>query len=158
MMAPKMEARIMQALDIRKTDRILEVGTGSGYLTALLAHCGQHVYSVEIVPELSRAAAVKLAAHGITNVSLEVGDAARGWDRQGPYDVIAITGSVPVLPDAFGAALKAGGRLFAVVGDAPAMEAQLVTCVTAGAFNVAGLFETCIDPLQNALQPERFEF
>lgn len=158
MMAPKMEARIVQALDIRKTDHILEVGTGSGYLTALLANCAQHVHSVEIIPELSRDAAARLAAHGIANVTLEVGDAARGWARHGPYDAIAITGSVPVLPDAFKALLKPGGRLFAVVGDAPAMEARLVTCVAAGAYNVAGLFETCIDPLQNALQPERFEF
>ncbi|MGH8599531.1 MAG: protein-L-isoaspartate O-methyltransferase family protein, partial [Burkholderiales bacterium] len=119
MMAPKMEARIVQALDIRKIDSILEVGTGSGYLTALLANCAQHVCSVEIIPELARDAAVRLAAHGIANVTLEVGDAARGWPQHGPYDAIVITGSVPLLPDAFKASLKSGGRLFAVVGDAP---------------------------------------
>ena len=91
-------------------------------------------------------------------MTLETGDAARGWDRHAPYDVIVLTGSVPVLPEAFQKSLKPGGRLLAVVGEPPVMEAQLVTCVGAGAYNAIGLFETCIAPLRNAPQPERFVF
>lgn len=162
MLAPKMEARILQELQVKKTDRILEVGSGSGYLTALLATKGEFVYSVEIVPELKAMAEKNLQAHGITNVILENGDAARGWPRHGPYDVIVLTGSTPVLPEAFQKSLKIGGRLFAVTGDAPVMQAVLVTCVVqkekAGVYNTVGLFETCISPLRNAMQPERFTF
>ncbi|MEK7768141.1 MAG: protein-L-isoaspartate O-methyltransferase [Pseudomonadota bacterium] len=162
MLAPKMEARILQELQIKKTDRILEVGSGSGYLTALLAKQGEHVYSVEIVPELKAMAEKNLQAHGISNVTLEQGDAARGWPGHGPYDVIVLTGSTPVLPEAFQNSLKTGGRMFAVVGDAPVMEAVLVTCVAqekeAGVYNTISLFETCIPLLRNAQQPERFVF
>ena len=158
MLQPKLEARILQELTLKETDRILEVGTGSGYMTALLASLGGHVYSVEIIPEFSTSAAVRLAAHAITNVTLEAGDAARGWDKHGPYDAIALTGSMPILPEAFQKSLKPGGRLIAVVGEPPVMEAQLVTCVTAGVYRTVALFETCIAPLRNALQPERFVF
>ncbi|MCX7184870.1 MAG: protein-L-isoaspartate O-methyltransferase [Nitrosospira sp.] len=162
MLAPKMEARILQELQIKKTDRILEVGSGSGYLTALLAKQGEHVYSVEIVPELKAMAEKNLQTHGISNVTLEQGDAAHGWPGHGPYDVIVLTGSTPVLPEAFQNSLKTGGRMFAVVGDAPVMEAVLVTCVAqekeAGVYNTVSLFETCIPLLKNAQQPERFVF
>ncbi|SCY44358.1 protein-L-isoaspartate(D-aspartate) O-methyltransferase [Nitrosospira sp. Nl5] len=162
MLAPKLEARILQELQVKKTDRILEVGSGSGYLTALLAKKGEYVYSVEIVPELKAMAEKNLQAHGIGNVMVEQGDAAQGWPAHGPYDVIALTGSTPVLPEAFQNSLKAGGRLFAVVGDAPVMQAVLVTCVAQGekavGYNTVGLFETCISPLKNAKQPARFIF
>ena len=103
-----------------------------------------------------------LRNHGITNVTLEQGDAAHGWPAHGPYDVIVLTGSTPILPEAFQHNLKAGGRMFAVVGDAPVMAAVLVTCVAqgieAGAYNTVSLFETCVAPLKNAQQPERFVF
>ena len=158
MLQPKQEARMLQGLAIKNSDRILEVGTGSGYMTALLASLGNHVYSVDIVPEFTRSAALKLAAHGITNVTLETGDAARGWDKHAPYDVIVLTGSVPVLSEAFQKSLAPGGRLIAVVGDPPVMEAQLITYTSAGAYGSTGLFETCIAPLRNAPQPERFVF
>jgi protein-L-isoaspartate(D-aspartate) O-methyltransferase len=158
MLAPRLEARMLQELAVRPGDRILEVGTGSGYMTALLAKRGGHVYSVEIIPEFSTQAAARLEAHGITNVTLEVGDAARGWDRHAPYDVIVLTGSVPVLADAFQRSLYPGGRLLAVVGEAPVMEARLITCAAGGACNSTGLFETCIPALRNAPQPERFVF
>lgn len=158
MLPPKIEARMLQELGIVSSDRILEVGTGSGYMTALLASLGSHVYSVDIIPEFTQSAAAKLAAHGITNVTLETGDAARGWDKHGPYDVIVLTGSVPVLPEAFQNSLKPGGRLLAVVGEPPAMEARLITYVSAGAYSSIGLFETCIASLKNAPQPERFVF
>lgn len=158
MLAPKMEARMLQELAIKPTDRILEVGTGSGYMTALLANRGAHVTSVEINPELSVTAAAKLTAHGITNVTLEIGDAARGWASKAPYDVIVLTGSVPVLADEFQRSLKPGGRLLAVVGEAPVMEALLTTYTGAGAAAAVALFETCIPALRNAPQPERFVF
>jgi protein-L-isoaspartate(D-aspartate) O-methyltransferase len=158
MLAPKIEARMMQALAVKPGDRVLEVGTGSGYMTALLAKRGAHVYSVEIIPEFSAQAVAKLKAHDIDNVTLEVGDAARGWVRHAPYDVIVLTGSVPVLADAFERSLNPGGRLLAVIGEAPAMEARLITCTAPDTYNSIGLFETCIPALRNAPQPERFVF
>jgi protein-L-isoaspartate(D-aspartate) O-methyltransferase len=158
MLSPKLEARMLQELAIRPADRILEVGTGSGYMTALLAKRGAHVTSVEIVPGFSAAAAARLAAYGISNVTLEVGDAARGWMKHAPYDAIVLTGSVPVLADEFQRSLKPGGRLLAVVGDAPVMEARLTTCAGGGAYNTVSLFETCIPALCNAPQPDRFVF
>ena len=158
MLQPKLEARLLQELELKESDRILEVGTGSGYMTALLASLGGHVYSVEIIPEFSASAKVRLADHGIANVTLEVGDAARGWDKHAPYDAILLTGSVPILPESFEKSLKPGGRMIAVVGAPPVMQAQLVTCVSTGVYNRTGLFETCITPLRNALQPEKFVF
>ena len=158
MLAPKLEARMVQELAIKPTDRILEVGTGSGYMTALLAKRGAFVTSVEINPALSASAAAKLAAHGITNVALEVGDAARGWSKQAPYDVIVLTGSEPVLAAEFQRSLNPGGRLLAVVGEAPVMEALLTTCTGQDAVSTIALFETCIPALRNAPQPERFVF
>src|SRR5688572_336806 len=157
-LAPRMEARMLQELVLNPSDRILEVGTGSGYMTALLARFGGQVYSVDIVPDFTQSAAAKLAAHGISNATLETGDAARGWDRHGPYDAIVLTGSVPVLPEAFRLSLVPGGRLLAIVGEPPVMEARLVTCAASGAWSAIGLFETCVAPLRNALQPERFTF
>ena len=162
MLAPKFEARILQELQVRETDRILEIGSGSGYLTALLARKGGHVYTVEIVPELKAMAEKNLDSHGIRNVTLELGDASLGWSSHAPYDVIVLTGSTPVLPAAFTKSLKPGGRLFAVVGDAPVMQAVLANRVSQegemDAYNTVGLFETCIAPLKNAKQPERFTF
>ena len=101
MLAPKLEARILQEVQVKKTDRILEVGSGSGYVAALLAKKGEYVHSVEIVPELKAMAEKNLQNHGITNVLVENGDAGRGWSQHGPYDVIVLTGSTPVLPEAF---------------------------------------------------------
>ena len=158
MLAPKREARMLQELALREGDRVLEVGTGTGYMTALLASLSQHVTSVDIIAEFTRSAADRLSANHIANVTLDTGDAARGWDRHAPYDAIVLTGSVPVLADAFAKSLRPGGRLLAVVGEPPVMEAKLVTCVAAGAYNPVGLFETCIAPLKNAPRPERFVF
>jgi protein-L-isoaspartate(D-aspartate) O-methyltransferase len=158
MLTPKMEARILQELHIKKTDKILEVGSGSGYMTALLADRGAHVYSVEIIPELKAMAENNLKAHNITNVTVEQGDAAHGWVKHEPYDVIVLTASTPVLPDAFQKSLNPGGRLFAIVGEDPVMEAVLVTCTAPGEFTTATLFETSTAPLINAQQPVRFTF
>ncbi|MBE7525786.1 MAG: protein-L-isoaspartate O-methyltransferase [Gammaproteobacteria bacterium] len=158
MLTPKMEARILQELHIKKTDKILEVGSGSGYMTALLADRGAHVYSVEIIPELKAMAENNLKAHNITNVTVEQGDAARGWAKHEPYDVIVLTASTPVLPDAFQKSLNPGGRLFAITGEDPVMEAVLITCTAPGEFTTTQLFETSTAPLINAQQPVRFTF
>lgn len=158
MMPPKMEARILQELGVKKSDRVLEVGTGSGYLTALLAHRAAHVLSVEIDPELARFGNSNLSRHGVENISLETGDASRGWPRHAPYDVIVLTGSTPVMPQALLEQLAQGGRMFAIVGDAPVMVARLFTCTVPGEFASAELFDTVIAPLENAQKPSRFEF
>ena len=158
MWQPKLEARVLQELGVRRTDRVLEVGTGSGYLTALLAHRAAQVVSVEIRPELAKLGRGNLERHAAENVTLELGDAARGWPRHAPYDVIVLTGSTPVLPRALLGQLAAGGRLFAVVGEAPIMAARLVECSTAHAFHDTTLFETVIAPLVNCEQPPRFRF
>ena len=158
MLTPKMEARILQELHVNKSDKILEVGSGSGYMTALLAEKGAYVYSVEIVPELKTMAENNLKAHDITNVTIEQGDAAQGWSKHEPYDVIVLTASTPVLPEAFQKSLNPGGRLFAIVGEDPVMEALLITCVAPGECTTTTLFETSTTPLINALQPARFTF
>jgi protein-L-isoaspartate(D-aspartate) O-methyltransferase len=158
MLSPKVEARILQEVAPRATDSVLEVGTGSGYMAALLGTMAKQVVSVEIRPELKEIGETNLRAQGLRNVTVELGDAARGWAAHAPYDVIVLSGSTPVLPDSVLAQLKPGGRLFAIVGDAPVMEGQLVTCAAAGSYHVINLFETCAIPLVNAAQPERFVF
>jgi protein-L-isoaspartate(D-aspartate) O-methyltransferase len=158
MWQPKMEARVLQELDVRKTDRVLEVGTGSGYFTALLSHRAAQVVSVEIKPALAAFGRANLERHGTDNVTLEIGDAARGWPAHAPYDVIVLTGSTPLLPPSLVEQLAPGGRLFAVVGEAPAMSARLVQSFEAGALRSSTLFETVIAPLVNAERPSRFRF
>ncbi len=156
MWQPKLEARVAQALQLGRGDRVLEVGSGSGYLAALLSHLAAHVTSVEIVPELNAFAEKNLAVQHIDNVTLVIGDAAQGW--HGSYDAIVLTGSVPVLPEAFQDSLLPGGRMFAIVGDGQVMQAKLTTHVASGIFESSTLFETSIAPLQNVLQPKRFVF
>lgn len=158
MWAPKIEARALQELSVKKSDRVLEIGTGSGYLTALLAHRAAHVHSVEIKPALAEFGRANLARHGTVNVTLELGDAARGWAQEAAFDVIVLTGSTPVLPDAFVRQLAPGGRLFAVVGDAPVMVARVVSSNAPGVVSSVDLFETQLAPLVNCEQPPRFRF
>lgn len=158
MLAPKMEARILQALNLKKTDKVLEIGTGSGYLTALLASLAGHVTSVEIKPSLSAIAKIRLDAHHISNVDCVVGDASAGWAQSAQYDVIVFTGSLPTTPTAVAQQLNVGGRLFAVVGDAPVMQATLTERVSELGFKQEVLFETCLPIIANAPQPERFAF
>jgi protein-L-isoaspartate(D-aspartate) O-methyltransferase len=158
MWAPKLEARVLQELNARKTDRVLEVGTGSGYLTALLSHRATHVFSVEIKPKLAAFGRANLERHGAENVTLEIGDAAHGWPSHAPYEVIVLTGSTPILPGAFVEQLSPGGRLFAVVGEPPVMTARIVAAAAPGAWRSIDLFETVIAPLVNAERPSRFRF
>ena len=158
MLAPRVEARMLQDLQIQPTDRVLEIGTGSGYFAALLAAQAAEVASVEIVPELADAARQKLRAHGVTNVEIHVGDAAHDWFDPSGFDVIVLTGSTPLLSEAWRGRLREGGRLFAIVGEPPAMQAQLVTRSTVGAARSVTLFETCVKPLINAPQPTAFVF
>ncbi len=158
MWSPKLEARAVQTLQLKPTDKVLEIGTGSGYLTALLASMTAHVTSVEIHPEFLTDASARLKAHGFDNIMLETGDASRGWEQHAPYDVIIVTGSLPVLPETLTAQLAPGGRLFAIIGDDPVMTARLITCVSHKVFRSEDLFETSIKPLINAQQPDRFSF
>jgi len=157
MWTPKMEARALQELALRPEETALEVGTGSGYLTALLAACAAEVTSVEINPRLAAEAQAKLKRLGVANVHLVAGDAARGFGAE-RYDAIVLTGSTPVLPESWPQQLKPGGRLFAVVGDAPAMTARITRWTAPGAMAAEDLFETVIAPLKNAAQPRRFVF
>ena len=157
MWAPKMEARVLQSLKLRRGESVLEIGTGSGYFTALLASRSSEVTTVEIDEQLAAGAAAKLVRHGFANVRAEIGDGARGWGTE-LYDVIVLTGSTPLLPEAFPQQLRPGGRVFAVVGDPPAMTARLVAWTTPGSRVTTDLFETVIAPLKNAAAPSRFKF
>lgn len=157
MWQPKLEGRVLHELRVQKGEKVLEVGTGSGYLAALLSRLASQVTSIEIVPELSAQAAQKLAAHGSDNIQLEVGDAAKNWGSA-QYDVIVLTGSLPQYPREFQQQLKVGGRMFVIVGDAPAMQAKVITRLAKDVFESVTLFETHVAPLQNAPQPQRFKF
>jgi len=158
MWAPKLEARVLQELTIKAHDHVLEIGTGSGYMAALLAHKAQQVLSVEIDPRLAAFGAANLARAGVHNVKLEIGDASRGWQGGAPYDVIVVTGSLPVMPDTLRRQLKVGGRLAAIVGEDPVMSAELITRKSDTAFESVRLFETRLAPLRNALRPSNFRF
>jgi protein-L-isoaspartate(D-aspartate) O-methyltransferase len=157
MWTPKMEARILQELELKPNETVLEIGTGSGYLTALLARRAGEVVSVEINPRLLAEGRAHLNAAGVRNARVQGGDAARGWGSD-TYDAIVLTGSTPVLPESWLKQLKPGGRLFAVVGDAPVMTARLTRWTAPGAIVHEDLFETVITPLRNAPQPARFVF
>jgi protein-L-isoaspartate(D-aspartate) O-methyltransferase len=162
MLFPKIEARILQTVQLKKTDNVLEIGTGSGYMTALLAHLSGKVCSVEIYESLSQQAQVTLQSEGFDNVTFLLDDkdnSARGEiAKQGPYDVIILTGSVTQLPDIYKQSLKVGGRLFAVIGSAPTMEATLITRVSSSQYACEVLFETEIPALENMLEENAFEF
>ena len=157
MWTPKMEARVLQELQVQSSERVLEIGTGSGYLTALLASEAGDVTSVEIDAATAADARTRLARHGFTNVRVDVGDGARGYGNE-VYDVIVLTGSTPLLPERFFEQLSPTGRIFAVVGERPAMRARLIHAEAPGARTATDLFETVIDPLVNAATPARFEF
>lgn len=158
MWAPRMEARVLQELDLKKSDFVLEVGTGSGYFTALLSRLAGRVVSVEINPALAKFGRDNLGAEGVDNATVVTGDAAGGWHQNGPYDAIVLTGSVPIIPQTILDQVKPGGRLFAIVGDEPVMSARMLFRDTSGILGQTEMFETCVTPLVNASQPVRFQF
>ena len=158
MLFPRVEARILQELAVKKHESVLEIGAGSGYMAALLAHRARHVLTVDIKPELAELAKRNLAENGVTNAEVALGDGARGWPAGAPYDVICVSGGLPVLPQEMLEQLKIGGRLAAFVGTAPVMKAQIITRIDEKQFRVADVFETFIEPLANAVQPPRFKF
>jgi protein-L-isoaspartate(D-aspartate) O-methyltransferase len=158
MFTPKVEARFLQELGLRSHERVLEIGTGSGYMAALAAHKAQHVLTIEIDERLHRFASGNLARAGVRNVTAEAGDGARGWQARAPYDAIIVSGGLPVLPAELLGQLKVGGRLAAIVGYAPVMTAQIVTRVADGAYDTLKIFETNVKTLRNAWQPSTFRF
>jgi protein-L-isoaspartate(D-aspartate) O-methyltransferase len=157
MWTPKMEARVVQELRIKPGESVLEIGTGSGYLAALLARIGGRVTSVELSPRLAAFGRANLRNNAIAGVDVVQGDGARGFGSD-TYDAIVLTGSTPILPDDWLRQLNPGGRIFAVVGEPPVMTARLVTWVGPTARTTENLFETLIAPLVNAPAPARFEF
>lgn len=158
MLSPKLEGRILQALSVQKTQHVLHIGTGSGYVTALLASLAKHVTSVEINADLSAKAAQNLAKHSIQNVSLLVADGAFALPNQAPFDLIVYTGSSPVEPIGVRNQLAIGGALFIVLGTGPAMQAILIQRLSDAAFKQDVLFETYVPELINAPQASTFEF
>jgi protein-L-isoaspartate(D-aspartate) O-methyltransferase len=158
MFNPKVEARIIQELAVKKHENVLEIGTGSGYMAALLAHKARHVTTVEIQPEAARLARENLARAGVGNVSVEEGNGALGWDKGAPYDVILVSGGLPVLPEALLKQVKVGGRIGAIVGDAPAMSFDIITRTSETGYDTVKLFETNVKPLTGAPAPSRFQF
>jgi len=157
MLSPKIEARVLQEAGVRSTDIVLEVGSGSGYMAALLASKAEYVHTVEIDPVLAETARRNLRQAGVSNVSVEIGDAALGWSGPSPYDVIVLSGSLPELPDAFLQKLKPGGRLMAFIGTAPVMQARLIIRSDDQAFNSINLFETVVPALITGTR-QRFVF
>ncbi len=158
MMAPKLEARLLQSLQIDPEDDIFEIGTGSGFLTACLAQLGNRVTSVEIHPELAAQAQQRLERAGISNVSVRSGDGLGNPAEDGPFDVIAVTGSLPYPEEDLQRWLSIGGRLFVVIGRAPAMEATLITRVSEEMWRTEVLFETVLAPLEQPDTTKVFRF
>ncbi len=158
MLEPKVEARILQELAVQRHERVLEIGAGSGYMAALLAHKAQHVTTVEIVPELAAMAAIHLKRAWISNATVVEADASRALPAEGPFDVIVLSGSVAEVPRALLAQLKPGGRLAAIVGRLPVMRAVLMTQGPNGGHAAVELFDTVAPRLVGFGEPSRFTF
>lgn len=158
MLAPKVEARLLQELTLSPVDTVLEIGTGSGYMAALLAGKAARVLSVEIDDELRAFASANLTRAGVRNVSVVAGDGAAGFAEAGEVDAVVVSGSLPFVPDTMLKQLRPGGRLVAIVGDPPIMTAQLIHRIADGSYETLNLFETFAKPLRNARQPVRFTF
>jgi protein-L-isoaspartate(D-aspartate) O-methyltransferase len=158
MMRPKIEARMLQSLGIGEDETVLEIGTGSAFVTACLASLAKRVVSVEVFEELHAEAALKLRDKHISNVDLFVGDVMKGWQPEQAHDVVVVTGSIPVVPEQFKGWVNPGGRMFAVTGDSPAMEAKLLTRLDVTNWTEESLFETDLPRLVNSEPPPVFEF
>lgn len=158
MLAPKVEARILQELGVRKHESVLEIGTGSGHMAALLAHRGRHVDTLEIDADLARFAGENLARAGVSNVTVRQADGSDPNGNLPSYDVIVLSGSVPVVPDRLLAKLNAGGRLAVIVGEEPVMHAQIVSRAQGSGFTTRMLFETVARPLRGFVGRSAFKF
>ncbi len=156
MMFPKVEARLLQALDIDSEDSVLEIGTGSGFLTALIADLAKNVTSAELYKEIQETAKIRLA--NFDNINFETGDASSDWKDGQEYDVIVLTGSVAEIPQSYKEKLKLGGRLGVIAGHSPAMTAQVLTRISNQEWEVETLFETNLAPLVNAGETASFKF
>ena len=156
MMPPKVAGRLVQALQLQPQERVLEIGTGSGYVTALMASLAGHVESVDIHAELTQKAIENLKSCHLNNVDCVTGDAINGWNTERQYDAIVLTGSLPILEEHFQKQLNIGGRLFVIVGEQPIMTAHLITRISENEWLQDELFETVIPALQGATVPERF--
>jgi protein-L-isoaspartate(D-aspartate) O-methyltransferase len=158
MLPPRVEARMLQDAAIQKTDKVLEIGAGSGYMTAMLAHQAHRVITLEINPELAKMARDNLQKAGVTNAEVRQFDGAKGTPAESPFDVIMLSGSVAVVPSALLAQLKVGGRLVAIVGDEPVMRATVVTRTSETDYKTTQPWDTVAPRLQNFPEPDRFTF
>ncbi len=158
MLAPKVEARILQDLAVQKHEKVLEIGTGSGYMAALLAHRAQQVLTLEIDPALADTARANLRRAGIYNAEVRTADGAKNAQAGGPYDVIVLSGSVAEVPPFLLSLLKTGGRLHAITGFEPMMRATLVTCVAPEALRTTQAWDTVAPRLKNFPEPSLFTF
>ena len=158
MMRPNIEGRLLQALNLDEDDTVLEIGTGSGFITACLASLAKKVVSVEIFEELHETAKARRKEKNINNVELFVGDVMKGWQPDQAHDVVVVTGSVPVVPEQFLGWVNPGGRMFVITGQSPAMEARLLTRLDVSQWREESLFETDLPRLVNADEPEEFIF
>ena len=162
MLRPNVVGRLLQALELKGPERVLEIGAGSGFVTACLAAAASHVKSLEIFPRLAGLARHNLGEAGVRNADIVTADAMQDSGLaaagEGRYHAIAVTGSLPVYDERFQRLLEIGGRLFVVVGDAPVMEARLVRRVSEDGWVTESLFETVVDPLVNARRPPGFAF
>ena len=166
MLSPKVEARILQDLAVQKHEKVLEIGTGSGYMAALLGHRGQHVISLEIDADIAQTARGRLQKAGIYNAEVRTGDGAANFTQSisssdplnGPFDVIALSGSVAAVPPSLLALLKVGGRLSAIVGDQPVMRATLVTRTGEAAWRTTQAWDTVAPRLLSFREPSKFSF
>ncbi len=158
MMRPNIEGRVLQALDLGEDETVLEIGTGSGFVTACLASLAKRVVSVEVFAELHESAKDRLEEKNISNTELFVGDVMRGWQPEQAHDVVVVTGSVPVVPEPFLGWVNPGGRMFVITGDSPAMEARLLTRLDVTQWREESLFETDLPRLVNAEEPAEFVF
>lgn len=158
MMKPVEEGRVLQALALKPADTVIEIGTGSGFLACCLGRLAGHVTTLEIFEELAERARQRLVAGKAGNVDVMVADALAGWRPAEPVDAVVVTGSVPEIPELFGAWLKEGGRLFAIRGASPAMEAVCRTSLGGGEWATESLFETDLPRLVGAEDPDVFEF
>ena len=157
MLRPNVVGRLLQSLELQGSERVLEIGTGTGFVTACLAACSAHVRSVEIFPDLADVARATLADLRLSNAEIIAADATQ-LEASERYEAIALTASLPMHDERFERRLAVGGRLFAIVGNAPVMEAWLVRCVSEGVYARESLFETVVDPLINATRPRAFTF